>query len=195
MCGPIMSRPRRRWDRQCEGFACIVGCGGYREIPLILGATAVGGVGCGRLGATVVLHAGCTPKITHHLRADGSGPMRPQQNPEASLERGPSLPGLCWLSFRRAIDGSAQRRPSWTGARSRTPQSWVGSLGDSKPFDPTAPCGPLRACVPVVGPSHQKIDFNNLHRSTRNPGVYRCIAPNGLLRTGATALRGRILTR
>ena len=98
------------------------------------------------------------------------GPMRAptESGMEASLERGPSLPGLCWLSFRRAIDDSAQRRPSWTGARSRTPQSWVGSLGDSKPFDPTAPCGPLRVCMPVVCPSHQKIDFDNLHRSPRN---------------------------
>jgi hypothetical protein len=117
-----------------------------------------------------------------------AGPNRIRKRPSSA---GLPLPGLCWLWFRRAIDDSAQRRPSWTGARSRTPQSWVGSLGDSKQFDPTAPCGPLRACMPVVCPSHQKIDFNNLHRSTRNPGVYRCIAPNGLLRTGATALRGR----
>jgi hypothetical protein len=131
MCGPLMSRPRRRWDRQCEGFPCIVGCGGYREIPLILGATAVGGVGCGRLGATVVLHARCTPKITHHLRADGSGPMRaPNRIRKRPSSAGLPLPGLCWLSFRRAIDDGAQRRPSWTGARSRTPQLLVGSLGD-----------------------------------------------------------------
>jgi hypothetical protein len=56
----------------CDGFPAIVGCAGYREIPLILGATGVGGVGCGRLGATAVLHASCcTPKITYHLGSQG----------------------------------------------------------------------------------------------------------------------------
>ena len=71
----------------CEGFPAIVGCAGYREIPLILGAAGVGGVGCGRFGATVVLHGRCTPKITHHLRSDGSSQCWTQQNPEESLER------------------------------------------------------------------------------------------------------------
>jgi hypothetical protein len=62
----------------CEGFPAIVGCAGHREIPLILGPTGVGGVGCGQLGATVVLHARCTPKITHHLRSVTSVAVRSQ---------------------------------------------------------------------------------------------------------------------
>jgi hypothetical protein len=37
----------------------------------MLGAAGVGGVGCGRFGATVVLHTRCTPKITHHLGSPG----------------------------------------------------------------------------------------------------------------------------
>ena len=108
MCGPLMSRPRRRWDRQCEGFPCIVGCGGYREIPLILGATAVGGVGCGRLGATVVLHARCTPKITHHLRADGSGPMRAPTE-SGSVPRSAGLPYLASVGCRFAARSTIAR--------------------------------------------------------------------------------------
>jgi hypothetical protein len=59
------------WPLLCEGFLAIVGCAGYREIPLMLGAAGVGGVGCGRFGAAVVLHARCTPKITHHLGSQG----------------------------------------------------------------------------------------------------------------------------
>ena len=41
----------------CEGFPARVGCAGYREIPLMLGAAGDCWVGCGRFGATVVLHA------------------------------------------------------------------------------------------------------------------------------------------
>src|SRR5690349_13563332 len=38
----------------CEGFPVIVRCVGHGEIPLMLGAADVGGVGCGQFGA---LHA------------------------------------------------------------------------------------------------------------------------------------------
>jgi hypothetical protein len=56
----------------CEGFPVIVGCAGYREIPLMLEAAGVGGVGRGRYGAAVTLHVRCTPRITHHLGWQGS---------------------------------------------------------------------------------------------------------------------------
>jgi hypothetical protein len=66
----------------------MVGCVGYREIPLILGVPALVALVCGRFGATVVLHARCTSKITHHLRSDGSSQRRTQQNPEESSSTG-----------------------------------------------------------------------------------------------------------
>ena len=91
-----------------KAFHAIVGCAGYREIPLILGATGVGGVGCGRLGATVVLHARCTPKITHHLRRTEAAQCRTQQNPEESLARGlPYLAAVGRLAARSTTGRSA----------------------------------------------------------------------------------------
>ena len=112
----------------------------------------------------VVLHARCTPKITHHLRRKrpNAGPNRIRKSPRR---------GLPYLA---AVGQPRDRRqaavPTLLDGNENSNAAVVGRvLGDSKPFDPTAPCGPLRACIPIVCPSHEKIDFDDLHRSPRSP--------------------------
>ena len=175
----------------CEGFPAIVGCAGYREIPLILGAAGVGGVGCGRFGATVVLHARCTPKITHHVRR-----KRPNAGPNRIPEESP--PGLPYLAAvgrsSRAIDDRPQCRPSWTGTRIRTPRSWAGSWvtpsRSTQRFGADRSAHVYRVCAQAVRRS-TSTTCTGLRGIRR---VCRCMAAHGF-RTGATALRGRGMGR
>ena len=118
----------------------------------------------------MVLHARCTPKITHRRRSDRSGPVRdPTVSGRVPPSQGPPLRGRFWsfLAARSTTNRSADplEREREAERRGRGPGSW----GDSKPFDPTARCGSLRACIPVVCPSHQIIDSDNLHTSPRSP--------------------------
>jgi hypothetical protein len=134
-------------------------------------------------GVARPLHA----KITNHRRTDRRGPVGPTES--GRVERR-GLPSLAFVGgTRRAIDDSPLRRPARTGTRSRTSPVVGRVLGDFTPFDSTAPCGPLRACIHVV-PEPSEDRLRQPAQVPRNPKVYRCIAPNGF-RTGATALRDR----
>ena len=174
----------------CEGFPAIVGCAGHREIPLILGAAGVGGVGCGRFGATVVarpLYA-----EDHSPRPTEAAQCGTQQNP-GRVPAGPSLPGRCWSSS-RAIDDRPQCRPSWTGTRIRTPRSWAGSWvtpsRSTQRFGADRSAHVYRVCAQAVRRS-TSTTCTGLRGIRR---VCRCMAAHGF-RTGATALRGRGMGR
>src|SRR5215510_4658339 len=89
-------RYRDRTSDLCrEGFPAIVGCVGYREIPLMLGpyrglAALVPGDSVRRWRCTLV---------ARRRSLAISAPTRPDadpQNPEESLERRGFLTGLCW---------------------------------------------------------------------------------------------------
>jgi hypothetical protein len=129
--------------------------------------------------------ARCDGGVARPLHAEDHSPLPPglkraNAGPTESgsvLERGPSLPGLRWPSFRRAIDDSAASTSD--GSRSRTPQPWVGSRGDS-PFDPTAladrprmyavvcPTSEDRFSTPCTGPPESGVQWESAKRITAN---------------------------
>jgi len=135
----------------------------------------------------------CTPVARRRSLTTSARKNRPMLDPTKSgrVPRmpGPSLPGLCW-SFSPRDRRQLAAPTSWTGTRSRTPQLWARVLGDSKPLEPTAPCGtaPRVYTRCVSEPSEDRLC--HLHRVPRTRTVQRRVAPSGF-EPAATALRGR----
>ncbi len=89
----------------------------------MLGAAGVGGVGCGRFGATVVLHARCTPKITHHLGSPGG------HNVSASHDHvqtgAPRRGAAAWSVMSCAVIAST----AWVSAAAASPVAFLRCRG------------------------------------------------------------------